>query len=483
MDILKGEKGGVKEAAQQELRPTRPVQSPQSTAAFCNESGNQSLVTSTPTIFFVNELTIESDGWAMIAPFGDYPSEALLPTADGKLKRQRAIQRITRESAEGMVAQFHNSRAGLKKFIRGCNIYVGHPDMPGLESRYPDKEPKGVFADMEVRERGVYGLPVFTSEGMELVEGRKLVNGQRVRGFSGRLVEATPDGEAVAEGRRVPVFVPTKIASAGLTASPHLPVEFFNEDDTLAEEPNPHLTLTLSPPIRMGAEREQDASADGKLKVRQATTGNSNLNDEKKVSREDARNSGRDARAPQTTTTTKMKTQLLKLCTLLGIEFANEADDARMETALEQIEGKITTMTSERDEARKQFANERVERIADEIDRAIMSGRITDAEKITWGKRLEAQFANEVTAIRELAAKIKTTSVTISRGQRRDQIDLANPRQRQQFVNELLSEIAAEQRLDPVRHSKRILNLARERHPVLFDVPHVEIRTPGKAKN
>jgi len=392
---------------------------------------------STPTIFFTNELSIEADGWAMIAPFGDYPSEALLPTWDGKLKRQRAIQRITRESAEGMVAQFHNSRAGLKKFIRGCNIYVGHPDMPGLESRYPDKEPKGVFADMEVRagsaggKGGVYGLPVFTSEGMELVEGRKLVNGQRVRGFSGRLVEATPDGEALADGQRVPVFVPTKIASAGLTAFPHLPVEFFNEENFLVNH---------------------------------------------EIHKKHENN---------------MKNKVIALLATLTLkpQFANtdEPTEAELEAALDQIEEKVSTtlasITAERDEARRQFTNERAERIADEIDRAITGGRITDAEKATWGKRLEAQFTNEVTAIRGLAPKIKTSSVTISRGQRRDQIDLANPRQRQQFVNELLVEIAAEQRLDPVRHSKRILNLARERHPVLFEVPFVEIRTPGKQKN
>jgi len=387
------------------------------------------------TIFFSNELSIEADGWAMIAPLGDYPSEALLPTADGKLKRQRAIQRITKESAEEMVAQFHSSRAGLKKFIRGCNIYVGHPDMPGMEGCYPDREPKGVFADMRVsdsgdntRKPGIYGLPVFTNEGMDLVEGRKLVNGKRVRGFSGRLIEATPDGTQ--DG--LPVFIPTRIASAGLTPFPHLPVEFFNEENILFEQPRNKATKSGKVP----------------LPIQNQT----------------------------------MKKKLLQICTVLGIQFANDADDAQLEAALDQMEEKITTLQTsliaERDQARAEFANERAGRITDELAFAVTSGRITEAEKPIWESRLkvEAQFVNERNALHALQPKVKTTSVTITRGQRKDQIDLANPRQRQQFVNEVLTEIAAEQKLDPVRQSKQILNLARERHPALFDLPHVEIR-------
>jgi len=431
------------------------------------------------TIFFSNELRIDADGWAMIAPFGDYPSEALLPTPDGKLKRQRAIQRITRDSADTMVAQFHNSRAGLKKFIRGCNIYVGHPDMPGLESRYPDREPKGVFADMEVRERGIYGLPVFTDEGMDLVEGRKLVNGHAVRGFSGRLIEATPDGTR--DG--LPVFCPRRIASAGLTPFPHLPVEFFNSDDTLTEA-DPQIAQRIqngSGQQDAGAENGRSAQVGGTLPCPNPLTRGSSIANSQ-TEPPSLRHGATGNKQPNT-----MKDKLLKVCTLLGIQFANDADETQMETALDLVETKITTLqtslTAERDQARMEFANERSARIADELALAVTSGRITEAERPAWKARLEiaAQFVNEVSTIRTLPPRVKTTSITLTRGQRKDQIDLANPRQRQQFVNEVLTEIAVEQKLDLVRHSKQILNLARERHPALFDLPHVEIKT-GKRK-
>lgn len=417
---------------------------------FCNSA----------TLFgFINELTIDADGWAMIAPLGDFPSEALLPTADGKLKRQKAIQRITRESAEGMVAEFHNSRTGLKKFLRGCNIYLGHPDMPGLEARYPDKTPKGVFADMKVREKGIYGLPVFTNEGMDLVEGRKLVNGQKCRGFSGRLIDSVPDGEA----NGVPVYCPTKIISAGLTPHPHLPVEFFNSDDTLAS-----------------------VSTD----------------------------------ADKPTQTQNMKKKLLAVCSLLGIQFANEADDAQTEAALAEVETKVAAFANEKQtltdkvtgletdkaeagrankkladdlaaankaatDAQAEFANERAARINDMIAGGLARGVITGAEEADWRRRLgdKAQFANESTAFSKLAPKVKTTLVTVKRGGSEMQVDVSDARARRQFINEASAEIAAELKLDPAKDARRIAAVVQQRHPALFsNVPHVEIKMPGGRK-
>ena len=236
------------------------------------------------TLFgFINEISIGEDGWAMICPFGDHPSEALMETPEGKLKRVKAIQRIKQENAEQMVAAFHNSRKGIRKFLRGVNIYVGHPDVPGLEERYPDKEPKGVFADMEIRGSAVYGLPVFTNEGSEIVEQKKL------RAFSGRLINSVADGDVAG----VPVYCPTEIASVGLTNHPHLPVHFFNSDDTLAEAA--------------------------------AEAGNHNHNQKN-----------------------SMKKKLIALCATLGIQFANEAaDDAQTEAALDQVSAKVATFANE----------------------------------------------------------------------------------------------------------------------------------------
>ena len=183
-------------------------------------------------------------------------------------------------------------------------------------------------------------------------------------------------------------------------------------------------------------------------------------------------------------TTTTIKSKLLGLCTALGIQFANAEQITDPAATIDQANGRVAALVAEREAARTEFTNERAARISDELALAISTGRITDAERITWQSRLNvpAQFANEMTAIRALTQKVKTTTITLERGQRRDQVDLSNADQRRQFVNEVYAEIAAEHKLDPVKNSKQIQNLARTRHPQLFEAPHVEIKLPGGKK-
>jgi len=428
---------------------------------FCNTGlPRQSAATAGATLCFVNELTIDADGWAMIAPLGDFPSEALLPTDSGGLKRQKAIQRITKESAEGMVAQFHNSRAGLKKFIRGCNIYLGHPDMPGLESRYPDKTSKGVFADMAVREKGIYGLPVFTNEGMDLVEGRKLVNGQKVRGFSGRLVDSVPDGES----NGLPVYCPTKIVSAGLTPYPHLPVEFFNADDTLAESSVDSANVTTK--------NKHNATMKKKLIALLAA-----------LSLKPQFANANEPTEGETETA-------LDLINEKVVAFANEKQTLTdkvtgLETEKTKLANDLTAAQAATAAARAEFANERTARIGDLVGAALATGRITAADKPVWEGRLKvaAQFANESTALAALKPVVKTASVTVNRGGREMQVDVSDARVRRQFVNEVQTEIAAELKLDPAKDARRIAAIAQQRHPALFaNIPHVEIKLP-RSKN
>lgn len=404
----------------------------------------------TATVFgFINEIAIGADGWAMICPYGDHPSEALIDAGNGKLKRQKAIQRITKASAETMVAQFHNSRKGLRKFLRGVNIYVGHPDVPGLEARYPDKEPKGVFADMETREDGIYGLPVFTNEGSEIVEQKKL------RAFSGRLINSVPDGEK----NGVPVYCPTEICSVGLTNNPHLPVHFFNSDDTLAEAP------------AEAEKRKHQTTMKKKLIALCATLGIQFANEADDAATEAALDQVNSKVAAFANEQTSLKQKLLKLCARVGITFANEAQITDPAATLVQVEERIGTLATERDTARTQFANERKARIEDAIGSAITGGRITEAERAQWQNRLnvEAQFANELQTLAALKPTVKTQSViTAQRGGREVQIDISNPQARTQFVNEAMDEVAAEMKLDRKKDHQRIFNTVQQRHPALF---------------
>ena len=116
---------------------------------------------------------------------------------------------------------------------------------------------------------------------------------------------------------------------------------------------------------------------------------------------------------------------------------------------------------------------------------AVTSGRITEAEKPTWEGRLKvaAQFANERTAIRGLTPKVKTTSITLTRGGRQEQVDISDPKNRATFANEVMDAVAKEMKLSRSTNHTAIYNEAARRHPALFEnMAFKEIKMPGKKK-
>jgi hypothetical protein len=341
----------------------------------------------TVLVEITNELSIDGDGWAQIAPMGDFPGMALIDDGPGALKKVPAIQRIDKAAIANMVAEFQNSRKGAKKFLAGRPIYVGHPDVPGYESRYPDKSPKGVFADIAERNGAFMGMPVFTNEGSDLVENRKL------RALSGRW-----SAEEVGEENGVKIFRPTVFISAGLTNKPNLPVQLLNEKG----ETNPNqkmkrkllalfAALSLKPQF---ANAEEPTEAETEAAIDQAKS--------------------------SVTTLANEKQQLTQKVTTLETE--------------------KTTLTTDLSTARTSFSNERNARIKDELDLAVTTGRITAADRGNWEGRLkvDTNFANELTALRALRPTVKTDSVTIDRGSRK--IEVANAAERRELVAELVNE-------------------------------------------
>jgi hypothetical protein len=404
--------------------------------------------TPTTAVFFGNEISIGEDGWAMITKFGDYPSPALFPDGKGGVKKEMAIQRVDKAGAEKMVASFANSRRGVRKFLKGCNIYDGHPDAPGIGKFYPDKEPKGVFADLQVRADGLYGLPVFTNEGSELVE-KKLR-----RAFSGRIGEAEPCGE---DAQGVPIYRPTELISAGLTNKPHLPVHFFNSDGSLADaQPTTQnkmkrkllalfAALSMKPTFANAdepADTELEAALD-QVQTKVATFANEQ---------------------------TSIKKKLVALCGKVGITFANESQITDVDATLGQVQDKVVTLATERDTLKTQFANERASRIKDELGYAIKYGRITEAERPQWQNRLgvDAQFANELSTLTSLPAKVKTDAAT--EGRMDSNINLTDPRARREFCNEAVEKICKEKGWDVRKDYDRAFRVGQERHPEAFGI-------------
>ena len=364
-------------------------------AFFCNST--EMLVA------FANEITIGEDGWAQIAPFGDFPGMALIPDDKGGFKRERAIQRMDRQAVTQMVAEFTGSRRGVSKFLRSRPIYLGHPDMPGGQVKYPDSKPKGVFANVAVRDNGFYGEPILTDEGEQLVASKQ------VRALSGRWLADEYLGEEMIGGKLMKVFRPTQFLSAGLTNRPNLPVELFNEAET-EEKGNMKKEAVIALFTALGIMNKGVAFAN-------------------------------DASDEEVSEGLKQLGEKAKTATTLAAEkatFANEK--ATLEGTVSRRTTQKTTASTERDTARTQFANERAARVGELLDGAVASGRITAAERPTWEARLknEATFANEAEALGKLTPATKTKSVTLQRGDRK--VEISNASERREMISQLVNE-------------------------------------------
>lgn len=400
---------------------------------------------------FSNDIAIGDDGWAMIAPFGDFPGMALVNDGRGGVKKQKAIQRIDKEAVTQMVNEFNSSRRGVRKFLTGRKLFVGHPDVPGMKSRYPDSEPKGVFANLACRADGFYGEPVLTEEGEQIIAEKQY------RALSGRweaeIVSGGDNGETA-------IYRPTKFISAGLTNQPNLPVQLLNEAETdqgqEGQKENTQMKKSVIA-LLMGL------GVSGITIANEAT--DEQVSDAVKALGEKAK--AADALAAEKATLANDKATLA-------------SDKTRLEGEVTTLKTEKTTLTTERETAKTAFANERKARISELLDGAIKDGRITAAEKTTWEGRLntEASFANESEALKKLDAKIKTASVMLQRGDRK--VEISNAGERKEMVAELVNE-----RMQATKCSyDAAYTWAQKQHPALFAaMEQPEIRKGGPKKS
>ncbi len=377
-----------------------------------SEAPGESAPAEADVIAFGNELALGEDGWAQLAPLGDYPGQALIRQADGTYTRTPAIQRLDRAAAEGMVRRFKSFGQRLRRFLTGCPIYVGHPDVPACAHEYPDREPKGMIVDLAVRADGLYCRPVFTSAGSDLVEGKKL------RALSGYW-------SAVPVPATANIYRPDLLKSAGLTNRPNLPVHLLNEQpgDRGFAPPSPvpaqlmNQNLILPLLTRHGIPLAADAGeADLAAALQQISD-----------------------RAQAAATLANEKT----------------AAEARLET-----------LTASHLALTEAFANERAARITSFLDAAQVAGRLTAAERPDWERRLgeATQFANECAALARVAPRLKTVSLVEREGGQR-KAELANAADRRDAIRTLVN---AELALNG-GHYDAAWEKVRQANPALFE--------------
>lgn len=345
------------------------------TITFWNEARDEDLT-------LENEFTIDNEGWALLAPFGDsrYTFDA------GAGKRVEVIQRITKDTANRMVEAWNSTLSRVKRFFRGGPIYAGHPDRPGFEHLYPDKEVKGLFNELQVRDNGLYVRPIFNDS------GAKLLGGPRKLYFSGRW-----PARQTATLNGLPVYEPFAVTSIGLTPNPNLPTEMLNSktdggssDDGAGAQGTTHQSMN---------ERLKLISALAALKILNLTNDST---DDQVVTEV----TNLQQRAATATTLSNEKT------TLTGNLAARDSEIA-------DLKKKVGDQSAE-------FSNERGKLLDHILGQAQTAGTITEADRKVWKGRLERDFANEFPAFTALKPTVKTEADTNASGSRRSPVNGVN---------------------------------------------------------
>ena len=463
---------------------------------------------------FANGIDLKTDGWADIAPYGDYPSMALrYNPATKKMERFKAIQRIDKEAVKTMVTEYQNARSGVTRFTSSRPLFLGHPDVPGNERRFPDHNPKGVFANLADKGSGLVGEPILLPEGEALVAQNKYF-------LSGRW-EADELCGNDAEGN--PIYRATKFLSAGLVTNPHLPVEMLNEKNDMEETFKEKLIKSLTAKgiktdglteekllilfengdypghefhgnqyaegggggkasaasldahvaskaaLESGTAKDNKVAAEMHIRAAESHAAKGNIVTAQhhlqmaEMHKSMARGPAAD-RAPAAEMANQKqqmkKETLIALAARAGVTIANDGDDAAIETAL------TASMTA--GAARKtEFDNERSARIDREVGLALTDGRITGAEKPDWERRLKGpEFANELQALTKLPKKVQTQSRV---GDRTDiKPEDMTPQVRAEFLNSALDNAAKENGLDRRKDYPKVFAIVQKARPDLF---------------
>ena len=245
------------------------------------------------------------------------------------------------------------------------------------------------MADLQAREDGLYGFPVFNPMGAELLNSKDKFY------FSVR-IQGVPAG--IEQGKVV--YRPTALISTGLTTNPNLASELLNsapKKDGATNTMNKQSILAAL--AALGATLANDASED------QITTAISGLGEKAK---------------------------------LVG---TLENEKAKLVASVATLENDKATLAAS-------LENERKAHRSTIVQGAIADGRITAAEAPLWERRLSADLVNEAPVLAALPRKIKTApydQAAIEAAAAKGGAELANAKQTKEEPFEAARRMTREQ--------------------------------------
>jgi hypothetical protein len=332
----------------------------------------ESLENSDGVLALDNELALDNDGWALLAPYGEHPKERLVRKDDGTVTREKFLQVFDEKAVDDILANEKGTGllAKLKRALIRRPIYKGHPDLKlyapeTVTLGNEDMMPMGVIDSNRKTSRGLEIRPQLTPDGAKAVDpdGHKYISGLFLFQRTGR----TRDG--MIEVR------PFKLASVGLTPYPNI-----SGVDSLANaKPNPPESKTKP--------KEPDMKLIAGWLIANGAVSLANQAEPSEV-------------------------MVLEACQKL---FTSKAADV---TALGNekltLSGTVTTLTTDRDAQKKRaddavtaLANERKGRAEATVDLVIAQGRLQLAEREAKITALAnaADFAAEAKKLTDLPVK------------------------------------------------------------------------------
>lgn len=275
----------------------------------------------------------------------------------GEWPHAEGIQQFGLEQAKTMVNSFKSAWGKFKRAIIGLPVYKGHPDLRGLENEYPDKTEYGQIADMEARPEGLAIKQILSAAGAKLVE----------RGL--RFISPHWLANAAGERGGIKVYCPVLMKSVGLTAKPNIPNKsLVNTKSVTSMKPETIAALLVLLNLKPLANATE-------VTDEQFTEAITNLN-------------GRPTSESLANERTEKSTLLTRATTAEGLLKTANVDLEKATTAL---------------------ANTQTAKVTELLDSAVRVGKITVADRPTWKRRLEVDYATESLALVNCVSVVKFT--------------------------------------------------------------------------
>lgn len=320
---------------------------------------------------------IDTDGWALIAPFGQHPKSRQV-MQDGRVVTEHFLQVLDNEIADALVRNENTFFKRLKRAFVGVPVFVGHPDLkehaPATLGNHGTKRFAGVMDNMRKGEHGLEGHFALTPDGGAAVENEGAE-------FVSVLWDVTPLENFDAPAGVMPVR-PVKVLSVGLTAHPNI-----SGVDSLANEQSPAGNSNPDPDQIM---RDKIIGLLAGHGITLANATDDQLLAALQPKREDT----------------------LRPAILTALGLANTATDAEIVQAAEQGKANATALANAQTEHQTALANAIDGRIEARVDLAIAQGRMAVADRAARITALKASATldKDLAALANEAVKFQTVT-------------------------------------------------------------------------